>query len=30
MSAEFGGRPDRSWDPPSLLFNGHQGFLPRK
>jgi hypothetical protein len=23
-------RPDRLWDPSSLLFNGYRGFFPRK
>jgi hypothetical protein len=22
-------RPDRYWDPPNLLFNGHLGLIPR-
>jgi hypothetical protein len=28
VSIPFPLRPDKPWGPPSLLFNGHQGYLP--
>ena len=27
MGEDFSGRPDRSWGPPSLLYNGYRVFL---